>query len=122
SLLLKFRQPELRALIEAVSAENGSPPATDYFERLPMERAFRVEAAAVGGGELFVLIFRDQSAARRIDRMRADFIANASHELRTPLASVSGFIETLMGPARNDQAARERFLPIMREQTARMAR
>jgi two-component system phosphate regulon sensor histidine kinase PhoR len=54
--------------------------------------------------------------------MRADFVANASHELRTPLASLSGFIETLQGPARNDPQARERFLDIMKAQANRMAR
>ena len=54
--------------------------------------------------------------------MRVDFVANASHELRTPLAALSGFIETLKGPARNDTAARERFLDIMEAQAKRMAR
>jgi two-component system phosphate regulon sensor histidine kinase PhoR len=54
--------------------------------------------------------------------MRADFVANASHELRTPLASLSGFIETLQGPARNDGTSRDRFLSIMKEQATRMAR
>jgi two-component system phosphate regulon sensor histidine kinase PhoR len=54
--------------------------------------------------------------------MRADFVANASHELRTPLATLLGFVETLRGPARDDAAARERFLAIMHEQTQRMAR
>ena len=47
---------------------------------------------------------------RRLEMMRVDFVANASHELRTPLASLLGFIETLQGPARDDAAARERFL------------
>jgi two-component system phosphate regulon sensor histidine kinase PhoR len=82
-----------------------------------------VSASSVGHGtDLYVLVFKDQSEARRIDRMRADFIANASHELRTPLASIAGFIETLRGPARNDPAAREQFLQIMQNQTGRMAR
>jgi two-component system phosphate regulon sensor histidine kinase PhoR len=54
--------------------------------------------------------------------MRADFVANASHELRTPLAALAGFIETLQGSARDDSAARARFLPIMQAQATRMAR
>jgi len=65
---------------------------------------------------------RPCTEAHRVERMRVDFVANASHELRTPLASLLGFVETLQGPARNDPAARERFLGIMREQAQRMAR
>jgi two-component system phosphate regulon sensor histidine kinase PhoR len=64
----------------------------------------------------------DETELVRLDRMRADFIANASHELRTPLASLTGFIETLLGPARDDAVNRERFLRIMLEQAGRMAR
>ncbi|MCA0304915.1 MAG: PAS domain-containing sensor histidine kinase, partial [Proteobacteria bacterium] len=55
-------------------------------------------------------------------RMRADFVANASHELKTPIAGLAGFIETLRGPARDDVAARDRFLAIMAEQAERMRR
>ena len=39
-----------------------------------------------------------------------------------PLASLSGFIDTLQGPARADPEARERFLGIMKDQADRMAR
>jgi two-component system phosphate regulon sensor histidine kinase PhoR len=58
----------------------------------------------------------------RNERMRADFLANASHELRTPLASLTGFIETLRGHAKEDPAARDRFLAIMTQQAERMSR
>lgn len=123
SLQLKFRAPEIHAFIGHVLEGKEAPPAIDYIERVPFERAYRVAAMPIGGeGGLYVLLFRDQSEARRIDRMRTDFIANASHELRTPLASIAGFIETLRGPARNDAKARDNFLQIMQEQTARMAR
>jgi two-component system, OmpR family, phosphate regulon sensor histidine kinase PhoR len=54
--------------------------------------------------------------------MRVDFVANASHELRTPLATLSGFIETLKGPAAEDEPARARFLDIMEREAARMSR
>ncbi|WP_054308675.1 ATP-binding protein [Mesorhizobium sp. 1M-11] len=123
SLPLKFRAPEMQALLDSVVSGRVASDALDYLEKLPVERVYRVSASSVGHGtELFVLVFKDQSEARRIDRMRADFIANASHELRTPLASIAGFIETLRGPARNDAAAREQFLQIMQNQTSRMAR
>jgi len=59
---------------------------------------------------------------RRSERTRADFLANASHELRTPLASLAGFIETLRGHARDDIAARDKFLAIMHAQAERMRR
>lgn len=122
SLLMKFRTPELRAAIENIRAANG-PTVVEYAERVPIERIYKVTVSAIGRGSgLYVVVFEDQSQARRIDRMRADFIANASHELRTPLASISGFVETLRGPARNDAKARDHFLQIMQSQTERMAR
>jgi two-component system, OmpR family, phosphate regulon sensor histidine kinase PhoR len=69
-----------------------------------------------------LMTFHDLTPLRRVEEMRADFVANASHELRTPLAALSGFIETLQGSARDDAKARERFLVIMQEQARRMAR
>ncbi|MFT4954512.1 MAG: two-component system phosphate regulon sensor histidine kinase PhoR [Brevundimonas sp.] len=71
---------------------------------------------------LAVLRLRDETDARRAELMRVDFLANASHELRTPLASLSGFIETLRGHAREDPVAREKFLSIMAVQADRMTR
>jgi two-component system, OmpR family, phosphate regulon sensor histidine kinase PhoR len=111
--------------------KSGLARKIEYSERVPTERSFEVQigrlapAVAEGDGEGepgVVLFFRDQTSARRLERMRVDFIANASHELRTPLASLLGFIETLQGPARDDAAARERFLEIMRGQANRMKR
>ncbi len=123
SLPLKFRAPELQHLLERMLSGQVPSMTVDYVERIPIERVYRVTATAVRNGSgLFVVVFKDQSESRRIDRMRADFIANASHELRTPLASIAGFVETLRGPARNDPAAREQFLRIMQNQTSRMAR
>jgi len=68
------------------------------------------------------MTLHDQTPLRRVEEMRADFVANASHELRTPLAALSGFIDTLQGPAKDDVKARERFLGIMHTQATRMAR
>lgn len=104
---------------------SGQPRETEHAERLPSETVYVVRIAPLAGPAaepLWLLTFRDVSQARRIDRMRSDFVANASHELRTPLASLRGFIETLQGPARNDLKAHERFLAIMHEQATRMSR
>ena len=71
---------------------------------------------------LALVVLRDETDVRRMELMRVDFLANASHELRTPLASLSGFIETLKGHARDDPKARDRFLDIMGTQADRMSR
>ena len=86
----------------------------------PMEQGQSVSATQ----ELpaVTLLLRDLSAQQNLEKMRADFVANASHELRTPLASMTGYIETLQGPAREDGAAREKFLGRMLEQAHRMRR
>jgi two-component system phosphate regulon sensor histidine kinase PhoR len=118
------RSPDVGAAVQRVVSGEASAEV-EITERVPVERAYevRVEAARDGGTEPDVVVFfRDVTSARRLERMRADFVANASHELRTPLASLSGFIETLEGPAENDANARRRFLGIMREQAGRMSR
>lgn len=122
-LFLRFRTPEMLQMLHAV-VDDGQSRSIDYFERLPIESWYKavVMPLDADGQDLFMLIFRDQTEARRIDRMRSDFVANASHELRTPLASLRGFIETLQGPAREDVKARARFLEIMQTQADRMSR
>lgn len=125
SVRMRFRAPEMQAFIQSLLA-GETPKPVDFAERSQVERWFRATAltlrAAGGAGDRFGLTLQDMTELHRIDRMRSDFIANASHELRTPLASMTGFIETLAGPAKNDAAARKRFLPIMLEQAGRMSR
>jgi two-component system phosphate regulon sensor histidine kinase PhoR len=118
-------------LVEAIrsAGHSGRMQRVEFSSGLPSPRwseAFVVPAApATGSAErsgIMVITVHDLSPIRRVEEMRADFVANVSHELRTPLAALTGFIETLQGPARNDPAARERFLDIMQAQAWRMAR
>jgi two-component system phosphate regulon sensor histidine kinase PhoR len=73
-------------------------------------------------GRAALITITDFTEVKRAEKLRADFVANASHELRTPLAILLGFIETLNGSAADDPEAQRRFLPIMQQQAARMAR
>src|SRR5579864_2297586 len=123
---LVLRMPELSEAVTRAFAE-AAPQRFQYSERVPLDRWFEAVAAPVGQGpngkaDMVLLSFRDLTPLRRVEEMRADFVANASHELRTPLAALSGFIETLQGSARDDPKAREKFLDIMQEQARRMAR
>jgi two-component system phosphate regulon sensor histidine kinase PhoR len=124
-LVLALRAPDVTDAIRRVAA-GGEAETALWSERVPIERLFQVDVAPLATelGEVvaMLLTLRDLTEARRVERMRADFIANASHELRTPLASLLGFIETLQGSAQADAKARARFLEIMREQGRRMAR
>jgi two-component system phosphate regulon sensor histidine kinase PhoR len=124
-----MRVPDVLDAVRAVAATR-QPRRTEFFQRLPTDRWWEANIAPLllpGGAPnrdrlLVLLTLRDLTPLRRIEEIRADFVANASHELRTPLASLSGFIETLQGPARNDAPSRDRFLAIMKEQATRMAR
>ena len=115
-LVTVIRDPDV---LEAVDkALFGQVEAEAVYEMGgAQERVMRAIAKPVGqaadGAPLALLVLRDETDIRRAERTRADFLANASHELRTPLASLSGFIETLRGHAKDDAGAREKFLSIM---------
>lgn len=47
------------------------------------------------GAEQKLLLIRDVTEAKRLSKMRRDFVANASHELRSPLTVIGGYLEAL---------------------------
>jgi len=129
-LTYKFRNPDVSQALAEVRA-TGRIITLAYMERFPSERHYLIYFSPVHlpdrsgekmGPDFILVILLDQTERFRAEELRSDFIANVSHELRTPLASLTGFIETLLGPAQNDAKSRERFLQIMLEQSQRMAR
>lgn len=119
--------------LEAITTVAGNQVAQkiQLTERVPIARQFTVQISSIvdktskvkkhnNHDPAIIIHFYDLTEQERLNRMRSDFIANASHELRTPLASLLGFIETLQGPARDDEAAREKFLGVMATQGKRM--
>jgi two-component system phosphate regulon sensor histidine kinase PhoR len=125
TLVSAIRDPKVldevdAALTRGADGEVGFSPGG--LHELHWRAEVRAMPEAADGARLAMVHLRDETEARRLERMRADFMANASHELRSPLASLTGFIETLKGAARDDPAARERFLDIMAVQGDRMGR
>jgi len=115
-------------LINAISTviEDLRGQEIEFHLELPMPMDFQaiIERFPIPseGGISIVITLTDITQQKRIQRMRADFVANASHEIRTPLASLIGFIETLRGPAKDDPMAREEFLKVMADQAERMSK
>ena len=127
-LAFALRDPGVLATVAAV-ASDGADATVEFGGLTSGEPVWEVRFRRLpGGGEealgkaAVALFLRDMTAERRTETMRVDFVANVSHELRTPLATLSGFIETLRGPARDDEPARARFLGIMAAQADRMTR
>lgn len=121
---MAMRQPSLLAAIEAALLRETRTDLRYAHARGPREEVFRATVAPVdlGGVRAVLCSFTDTTEAEQVAQIRRDFVANVSHELRTPLTTLMGFIETLKGPARSDEAARMRFLEIMEREAGRMNR
>ncbi|EYD71884.1 sensor histidine kinase [Limimaricola hongkongensis] len=119
-----LRQPALLDAVEACLRDGTGGRARYLGREGSRDTAWTVTAGAVAlpRGRGVALSFEDITAVEEAEAMRRDFVANVSHELRTPITALSGFIETLRGPARDDAAARERFLSIMQRETERLSR
>ncbi|MBE2277563.1 MAG: two-component sensor histidine kinase, partial [Rhodobacteraceae bacterium] len=122
-LALAIRAPDLLAAVEEVLL-HGDGPTREVPLRLNDESRFQafVSALTAGGGRRALCVLRDVTAEMQGEAIRRDFVANVSHELRTPLTAMMGFIETLQGQAKDDAAARARFLGIMEREAGRMNR
>ena len=73
--------------------------------------------------EKFVLvILTDETSQKVSEKIKSDFMSNVTHELKTPLTAIMGFIETIDGPAKNDEKQKSKFLSIIKTEAERMQR
>lgn len=113
-------------LLNAVTAviEDMKGRDLDFHQEEPDHRDYRAIIehfpVASAGGISVIITMSDITELKRIQKMRADFVANASHEIRTPLTSISGLIETIQGPAKDDIEAQKKFIVMMGQQAERM--
>ncbi|MBA3953552.1 MAG: HAMP domain-containing protein [Rubrobacter sp.] len=122
-----FRNPRARRLLEStphgfhtrlqevLAKTHYSGPVTEP-EAEAGDRIIEIRAAPLEDGALAIL--RDVTEERRVQRAKADFIANASHELKTPIAALSGYLEMLEDE--ENEEYRAKFLNEMRGQTERL--
>ena len=101
------------------AAEHGA----DEIPVLSIEgRLYGVQARRVPAEQAVVLVVRDRTEELKREQAEAEFVSNAAHELRNPLAGIRSGIEVLQGGAKNDPAARDRFLERLRNDAERMTR
>ena len=87
-----------------------------------LDEVIEVTVAALNqpsGGVGAVLVARNVSSQKQVERMRQDFVANVSHELQTPLTIIRGFTETLQDNPDPDTA--RRFIGLIHEESTRMS-
>ena len=124
-----------RLAIDAIpgwQASVGSVPVADSPDPghaeviIPIETSRGERWIAISGVRFFagtVYAFRDLTEVRRLEELKADFIATASHELRTPLAAVYGAAQTLLRhDFALDEGGRDRFVSLIAEESERLGR
>jgi PAS domain S-box-containing protein len=116
--------PGWQALVDRIPVVSSNEPGR--AETVPVETSKGERWISISGVEFFggtVYAFRDVTEERRLDELKAEFVATASHELRTPLAAVYGAAQTLR---RHDfvldEAGRDRFLSLIVDESERLGR
>ncbi len=123
SVVEVLRLHELTALIDRVEREGQ---VLGFELRLPQlnERWLQVNAAtiadAAGEREGVILVFHDLTRIKQLEATREEFVANVSHELRTPLSMIKGYVETLLGGAKDDPATATKFLQTVERHADRL--
>jgi two-component system phosphate regulon sensor histidine kinase PhoR len=122
------RDPDLQDLVREITRGpargrtgreivQASAAGTEYLQvtATPMR-------ALDGEAPLFILVFHDITALKKLEVTRRDFVANVSHELRTPLTAIRGYAETLRAGALTDAEQADKFLAIIERHSERLTR
>ena len=115
------RHPDFLDVLQNVTRSGGEAELTHQLSGI-IERTFSLIFRNICmDRKVALIVVRDLTSARMLDRMRSEFVANVSHELRSPLTSLIGFIQTLTASEIN-AADQKKYLAIMNEEAMRMNR
>lgn len=119
----RLAHPEVEEMVRELRLEGVSQSADLKLHRGPSDRSgmlyVSVSVAPLAMERVLILV-RDQTAARRLDETRRDFVANISHELKTPVGALSLLAETI-SECTDEPEAVARFSAQMRREAARLA-
>jgi signal transduction histidine kinase len=106
--------------VQSLVAQAGSDASTMHLletelctadgRRVALEARVQVACAGPQGAHTLVLVARDLSERRELERRRSEFVSLVSHELRTPLASVYGALDLLVTDPQGRMAEQDRSL------------
>jgi two-component system sensor histidine kinase SenX3 len=99
--------------IDLAAARGGPENLTFLVRAMPLDEDDRVTSV--------VLRFSDVTDARRLERVRRDFVANVSHELKTPVGALTLLAEAVQDAA-DDPEAVQRFAHRMQREGYRLGR
>ncbi len=125
TLLEVVRHRGLAELIERCQREHAEPCTREIEWHVPALRVLEVNAMPVpfsSQARGVLLVFHDVTELRRLETVRAEFVANVSHELRTPLTAIKGCLETLLDEAPPQSATHRRFLEVANGHAERLGR
>jgi two-component system phosphate regulon sensor histidine kinase PhoR len=113
-----------RVTVEALGRQEPQTDSIEILRGANEPREFEVTAVPFGenSAELkgAVVLFRDVTHFRKVEKMRRDFVANVSHELRTPLSIFRGYLETLIDDPHQPPGELLRILEVMERHSDRL--
>jgi PAS domain S-box-containing protein len=116
---------DVRDLSNAQLADPASRPRDEAAEvvrpdgtRVPV----RVAITPLQGVEGVVMVLRDTTREREVERMKTEFLSNVSHELRTPLTPIRGYAELLVSKPELDHTQVHTFATTIRDEALKMNR